>query len=239
MSAQLVTTPPHPDRDRLLARLAAPLFTARPRARAVALGCAEVRAGLDLSPFGRPVDFADAAHASELVARYHAINLARFAGPVALPGWVLADLYLMPAAITLLLEDDAILAAYYAAPTVIPGEFVGVSLLATVEGIGAATAAKAIGLGVLRATVARGITQWTSRAVRVHARFGDLRVEGPAPAVHGLAAQSFRYRTVLGAPTEALGERLSVEEAIARTSRGQAVVLRGDAPFASGDQGPT
>ncbi len=234
-----MTIPSTAERDALLAGLAAPFFAARPKARAVALGCAEVRAGLDLAPFGQRVAFEDAAHASELVARYHAVNLARFGGPVALPGWVLADLYLMPAAITLLLEDDAILAAYYAAPTVIPGEVVGVSLLATVEGTGAGTAAKALGLGVLRAKVARGITQWTSRAVRVHARFGDLRVEGPAPAVHGLAAQSFRYRTVLAALAEPLGARLSVEEAAARTSRGEPVVIRDGTPFASRDQGPT
>lgn len=212
-------------RDACLAALARPLWAARPHVRAIALGCAEVREALCLRPFGVPVSFVDAADAPELVARYHAVNLQRFGGPVALPGWVLADLYLLPAAITILEEDGAILAAYYAAPSLVPGEVVGVSLLSCQEGIGAGTAAKAVGLGVLGASVARGATQWRSRALRVHARFGDLIVEGPPPAVHGLAAESFRYRTTLGVIGEGPGLPIPVEDALARVARGERLCL--------------
>jgi hypothetical protein len=205
-----------------LAPLARPFLERAPWVRVVALGCPEVADALDLAPFGVPVTFVDAVRDTARVARYLEANRARFGGAVALPGWVLADLYLMPAAVTVL-EDSSgeVLAAYYAAPTVEPGCVVGVSLFSTREGLGAATAAKALGLGILRARTARGVTQWRSRALRVHARFGDLSVEGPAPAVHGLAGESFRYRTELDAPVHGEAHPVPVEVAQARVTAGE------------------
>jgi hypothetical protein len=202
--------------------------------RVVALGSAAARDHLDLRAGGIvDVTFADAARSPELVGRYHALNLRCFGGPLTLPGWVLADLYLLPAAITLLMEGDSIVAAYYAAPTLVPGAFVGVSLLSTREGQGLGTAVKAVGLAVLGARVARGVTQWSSRALAVHARFGDLVVEGPAPAVHGLAEHSFVYRCVLGeAGTEAVAV-VPVPDACARARDGERLVV------ASGVRVPT
>ncbi len=194
--------------------------------RVVALGMPPVAAHLDLGAGGIvDVTFTDAARAPDLVARYHALNRARFGGPLALPGWVLADLYLMPAAITLLVRDGDIVAAYYAAPTLVPGEVVGVSLLSAREGEGLGTAAKALGLAVLRARVARGVTQWGSRALAVHARFGDLRVEGPAPAVHGLAESTFCYRCVLGDQLDTPARECDMDEARRRAGAGERIVI--------------
>jgi hypothetical protein len=192
----------------------------------VALGSAAARDHLDLRAGGIvDVTFADAARSAELVGRYHALNLRRFGGPLALPGWVLADLYLLPAAITLLMEGEAILAAYYAAPTLVPGAFVGVSLLSAREGEGLGTAVKALGLAVLGARVARGVTQWSSRALAVHARFGDLVVEGPAPAVHGLAEHSFVYHCVLGSVGTGAVVAVPAAEARARATGGEHLVV--------------
>ena len=218
-----------------LASLARPFLDRHPRARVIALGCPETESSLDLEPFGVPVTFVDAVRDDGRVARYLAANRARFGGPVALPGWVLADLYLMPAAVTVL-EDEAgeVIAAYYAAPTLEVGCVVGVSLFSMREGTGAATAAKALGLGILRACVARGVTQWRSRALGVHARFGDMVVEGPAPAVHGLAGDSFRYRTRLGATGRGVAESMPVAEAMARVAAGERLVLA--APGGDGER---
>ncbi len=209
-----------------LASLAQVFLARHPSVRVVALGCPEVAGALDLAPFGVPVTFVDAVRDAARVERYHAANRARFGGAVALPGWVLADLYLMPAAVTVLEEDDgSVLAAYYAAPTLEAGCVVGVSLLSMREGSGAGTAAKALGLGILRARVARGVTQWRGRALGVHARFGDLVVEGPAPAVHGLAEESFRYRTVLGVTQGGGASPVPVDLAKARVAAGERVVI--------------
>lgn len=193
--------------------------------RLAALGSAAARAHLDLTPHGVPATFLDAAHEPGWVERYLAVNRARFGGPLALPGWVLADLYLLPSAIGLVLDGDDIVAAYYAAPSLEPHTVIGVSLLSTREGLGAGYAAKALTLAMYRARVQRGLTQWRSRALRVHTRFGALHVEGPAPAVHGAAAESFVYRVVLdvGPPPE--GSPAPVAEAIARMHAGERLII--------------
>jgi len=173
-----------------------------------ALGARQNRAALDLDPYGHPVEFLDAAAHPTWVERYHAANLARFPGPLTLPGWVLVDFYLMPAAIGLLTcparlldlrppgladEDEGIAAAYYAAPSVAPGTVVGVSLISLREGLGGAAILKALTLEMLRARTQRGIAQWNNRSLRVHTRLGALRLEGPVPAAHGKARESFVY----------------------------------------------
>ena len=180
-----------------------------------ALGAAQNREALDLEPFGHRVDFLDAALHPTWVARYHAANRARFPGPLSLPGWVLVDLYLMPAAVGLLTcparyldvrpaglgdDDPAIAAAYYAAPTITPGTVIGVSMLSLREGIGAAAMIKAMTLGMLRARTQRGIAQFGNRSLRVHTRLGALRIEGPVPALHGKAEESFVYSVDVGDP---------------------------------------
>ena len=188
---------------------------AHPSFRFRALGARANRDALDLVPYGHAVEFLDAAEHSAWVDRYHAANLARFTGPVALPGWVLVDLYLMPAAIGLLTcparlcdirpaglgdDDEAIAAAYYAAPSIAPGTVIGVSLISLCEGIGAAGLVKAVTLRMLRAERQRGIAQWSNRSLRVHTRLGALRLEGPVPGAHGKAGESFVYSVDLRDP---------------------------------------
>jgi hypothetical protein len=193
--------------------------------RFVALGSAAALPHLDLAPLGVPATFLDAAREPGWVERYHAVNLARFGGPLALPGWVLVDLYLLPSAIGLLLDGDQIVAAYYAAPSLEPGTVIGVSLLSLREGLGAGYAVKALTLAMYRARVQRGVTQWASRALRVHTRFGPLEVEGPAPGVHGAAAESFVYRVTLGAPSPEGVVAVPIAEAKARVGAGEPVTI--------------
>ncbi len=172
-----------------------------------ALGHAANRDALDLCPLGVPARFYDAVAHPELVRAYAAANARAFPGPLALPGWVLADLYVMPGAVALLVDGTgAIAAAWCGVPTVVEGEVMGVSLFAEPAGRGAASVVKRLGLAMLRARTQRGITQWTSRSLRAHTRLGALDVLGPAPAVHGAAADSFVYRCRIGmeggTPTE-------------------------------------
>jgi hypothetical protein len=173
-----------------------------------ALGAGQNRAPLDLDPYGHPVEFLDAAANPDWVERYHAANLARFPGPLTLPGWVFVDLYLMPAAIGLLTcparlldtrppglgdDDEGIAAAYYAAPSIVPGTVVGVSLISLRERLGGAALVKAMTLEMLRARYQRGIAQWGNRSLRVHTRLGPLRLEGFVPGPHARADESFVY----------------------------------------------
>ncbi|APR77501.1 Hypothetical protein A7982_02848 [Minicystis rosea] len=188
--------------------LIAELLREHPEHRFRALGAGSNRAALDLAPYGHAVEFLDAAAHRDWVDRYHQANLARFPGALTLPGWVLVDLYLMPAAIGLLTcparyldvrppglgdDDEGIAAAYYAAPSITPGTVVGVSLISLREGLGGAALIKAMTLKMLRAGVQRGIAQWSNRSLRVHTRFGPLRLEGFVPGPHGKADESFVY----------------------------------------------
>jgi hypothetical protein len=196
--------------------LFADFLAAHPECTFRALGAGQNREALDLAPFGQRIDFLDASRHPEWVARYHAANLARFPGALTLPGWVLVDLYLMPAAIGLITcparlcevrpegladDDEAVAAAYYAAPSIVPGTFVGVSLISLREGIQAAGVVKALTLFMLRARRQRGIAQWSSRSLRVHTRLGPLRLEGPVPGAHGKAGESFCYAVDLSDPS--------------------------------------
>jgi hypothetical protein len=194
--------------------------------RLLALSHLANRDALDLAPDGVPAQFVDAAAHSDWVAKYHAANAARFGGPVALPGWVLADLYLLPSVVVMLADaHDAIAAAACLVPTLVPGTVMGVSLFSNMEGQGLGYAVKRLALTMMRARVQRGITQWDSRALRVHTRFGPLRVLGPAPAVHGLAARSFVYEVELGAPSPAAAQFVLPEDAPSLTATAEHLVV--------------
>jgi hypothetical protein len=195
--------------------LFADFLAQHPECRFRALGARANREALDLAPFGHPVEFLDAAEHPRWVERYHAANRACFQGPLALPGWVLVDLYLMPAAVGLITcparlcdvradlpdlagDEEAVAAAYYAAPSLVAGTVVGVSLISLREGIGGPGIVKALTLAMLRARRQRGVAQWQSRSLRVHTRLGPLRLEGPVPGAHEKAGESFVYAVDLG-----------------------------------------
>ena len=211
----------------------AAFFAKHPECRLRALGARDNAAALDLAPFGQTVEYLDAAASPAWVERYHAANRARFPGALALPGWVLVDLYLLPAAIGLLTcparlcevrpeglgdDDEAIAAAYYAAPSIVPGAVVGVSLISLREGIGAASIIKALTLKMLRATTQQGIAQWDNPSLRVHTRMGALRLLGPVPSAHGKAEESFLYAVDLA------------DEARLRAAMGRPPTIAEDAP---------
>jgi hypothetical protein len=202
--------------------LSADFFARHPDLSFAALGAKANAGALDLAPFGQGARYLAAEEHPELVQRYSAANRFSFPGELALPGWVLSDLYLLPGAIGLLLcpaarltpavrerldlhpDDEAIAAAYVAAPTVTPGLFIGVSLISLVRGIHAGAWVKALTLSMVKARRLRGVAQWSNPSLRVHTRMGPLRVVGPVPGLHELRARSFVYESDLG--DEALWE---------------------------------
>lgn len=195
--------------------LARDFFARHPGVELAALGSRSNQAALELAPAGVPARFYAAEEHPSLVERYRDANALAFPGDLTLPGWVLSDLYLLPGAIGLLIchgsflevptrkrlnlasDDVAIAAAYYAAPTVQPGTFIGVSLLSLVPKILAGAWVKALTLKMVRAERLRGVAQWASPAVRVHTRMGPLRVVSSVPGTHEFREKSFVYESDL------------------------------------------
>lgn len=195
--------------------LAERFFARHPELSLAALGAAANEEALDLKPAGVPVKFLPAELHVETVRQYRELNQLAFQ-VIGVPRWVLSDLYLLPSAIGLLrcparmLEDKArqllglsgealaIGAAYYAAPSVVPGMFIGVSMLSFVRGIRAGSWVKMLTLRMLRARRVRGVAQWHNPSLRVHTRLGPLRLVGRVPGEHEYADRSFLYETELG-----------------------------------------
>jgi len=183
--------------------LTAAYFAAHPELSLAALGPAANAAALDLAPFGHAARYFPAERHADLCARYHAANHAAFSSPAAppswtLPGWVLSDLFLLPGAIGLLLREDAIAASYVAVPSVVPGMFIGVSMISAAPGLGAGAWIKALTLRMFGARRMRGVAQWGNPSVRSHTRLGPLRLVGAVPGAHELGARSFVYESDLG-----------------------------------------
>jgi hypothetical protein len=193
-----------------LAAAYADLLAKNPDLMPFALGSRPNLAQLDLTALGAPVAAWPAEDHPDRVESYLRLNHLAFpALPV--PRWVLSDLYLMPGAIVGFAGDrrrlgpearaaagpgePALLAAWVGAPTVFPGTLVGVSLFSFSAGLG--PWAKLLGTQVLRATSLRGMTQWTSPALRAHTRLGPLHILGPAPGGHELGELTFAYATNL------------------------------------------
>ncbi|NMO19595.1 hypothetical protein HPC49_35140 [Pyxidicoccus fallax] len=214
-----------------LAKDATDFFARHPGLSMVALGSGAHADSLDLAPLGLPVRYLPAERNLDLASQYLLLNQLAFGG-IGVPRWVLSDLYLMPGAIGLLRcparmvrpevrerlgladEDPAIGAAYYAAPTVTPGLFIGVSLLSFLPGTGAAPWVKVLTLNMLRARRLRGVAQWDNPSVRVHSRLGPLRLVGRVPGGHEYGERTFVYETDLsdGARVaRAMERRLSLE----------------------------
>ncbi len=176
-----------------------------------ALGSAAHRSVVSPTPFGLETRYVEAESHPELVKTYLASNRQAFAGPLALPGWVLTDLYLLPGVVGLLVgpieevetrwpvellpDGRAILAAYYAAPSLAPGLFIGVSLLSAATGLGAGAMVKALTLKMNGASRLRGVSRWSAPAIRAHVRVGPLHLLSRTPGPHEHEASSFVYET--------------------------------------------
>lgn len=210
--------------------LADDFFARHPELTLAALGADANRHVLDLSPFGQTVRYHAAEKNPHLVELYRAANLYSFPGELALPGWVLSDLYLLPGVIGLLTcsarelkpalrkrlslssEDEAIAAAYVAAPSIVPRLGIGVSLISLIPAIHAGTWVKALTMKMMRLERLRGVAQWANPAVRVHTRMGPLRVVGSVPGTHEFRSRSFVYESDLQ-------DEASWEEAMARKTQ--------------------
>jgi len=197
---------------RSLTRQAEDFFSRHPGVSLMALGSGEHVESLDLAPFGVPARYLPAERNLELAAQYLVLNQFAFGG-IGVPRWVLSDLYLLPGAIGLLRcparmleprarerlgladEDPAIGAAYFAAPSLTPGLFIGVSLMSFLPGGGVGAWVKLLTLRMLRAKRLRGVAQWDNPSVRVHARLGPLRLVGRVPGGHEYGERTFVYET--------------------------------------------
>lgn len=71
-------------------------------------------------------------------------------------------------------EGPIPVAGYCAAPTPVPGGWVGWSLCSAIPGLGTTT--KGLGLEVYRARTLTGVAQFTDQAIRVHRKFGRMEV---------------------------------------------------------------
>jgi hypothetical protein len=89
-------------------------------------------------------------------------------------------------------------AAYCAAPAAQTGRWVGWSLWSFVVGHGLATTVKALGLGAYRATVLDGVTQYDNVSLRIHTKYGPMKLRSAALTIH-TAANSLVYETDLSA----------------------------------------
>lgn len=83
-------------------------------------------------------------------------------------------------------------AGYCAAPTPISGEWVGWSLCSAIPGLGTIT--KGLGLEVYRARTLTGVAQFTDQALRVHRKFGRMRVVSAVLDLHPVP-HTLVYRT--------------------------------------------
>jgi hypothetical protein len=218
-----------------LTRQAEAFLAQHPGVSMMALGSGEHADSLDLSPLGVPVHYLPAERNLDLAMQYLALNQLAFGG-IGVPRWVLSDLYLLPGAIGLLRcparmvkpqvreqlgladEDPTIGAAYFAAPSVTPGLFIGVSLLSFLPGTGAAAWVKVLTLNMLRAKRLRGVAQWDNPSVRVHARLGPLRLVGRVPGGHEYGERTFVYETDVSDGTR-VAEAMERKSSLAPTRR--------------------
>ncbi len=89
------------------------------------------------------------------------------------------------------------LAGYCAAPTPVPGAWVGWSLCSAIPGLG--TVAKGLALEAYRATTLAGVAQFYDRSLRVHRKFVPMEMVAAALDLHPFR-HTMAYRTeVFGA----------------------------------------
>jgi hypothetical protein len=89
-------------------------------------------------------------------------------------------------------EGPIPVAGYCAAPTPVPGGWVGWSLCSSIPGLGTTT--KGLGLEVYRATTLTGVAQFTDQAIRVHRKFGRMQILSAVLDLHPVP-HTLVYRT--------------------------------------------
>lgn len=88
---------------------------------------------------------------------------------------------------------------YCAAPSAAPGTWVGWSLWSLMPAVGLGQAAKALALSAYRAHKLDGVTQYDNSALKVHTRFGALRILVATVPFH-TSPGSFVYQSDFTAP---------------------------------------
>jgi hypothetical protein len=91
---------------------------------------------------------------------------------------------------------------YCAAPSAAPGTWVGWSLWSLMPNVGLGRAVKALALSAYRARKLDGVTQYDNNALRVHTRFGALRVMVASVPFH-TSPGSFVYESDFTLPVGA------------------------------------
>ncbi|MGZ4168851.1 MAG: hypothetical protein ACXVRW_00695 [Solirubrobacteraceae bacterium] len=89
-------------------------------------------------------------------------------------------------------EGPIPVAGYCAAPTPVPGAWVGWSLCSAIPGLG--TTIKGLGLEVYGARTLTGVAQFTDQALRVHRKFGRMQVVSAVLDLHPVP-HTLVYRT--------------------------------------------
>ena len=92
-------------------------------------------------------------------------------------------------------EGPIPIAGYCAAPTPVPGSWVGWSLCSAIPGLG--TTAKALALAAYRARTLTGVAQFGDPSLRVHRKFGRMRVLAAVVDLHPVPCTMI-YRSELG-----------------------------------------
>jgi hypothetical protein len=93
---------------------------------------------------------------------------------------------------------------YCAAPSAAPGTWVGWSLWSLMPAVGLGQAAKALALSAYRARKLDGVTQYDNSALKVHTRFGPLRILVATVPFH-TSPGSFVYESDFTAPVAGPG----------------------------------
>ncbi|HWD73832.1 MAG TPA: hypothetical protein VG371_01750 [Solirubrobacteraceae bacterium] len=90
-------------------------------------------------------------------------------------------------------------AGYCAAPTPIPGGWVGWSLCSAISGLG--TTAKGLGLEIYRSRTLTGVAQFSDQGLRVHRRFGPMQIMAAVLDLHPVP-HTMVYRTEVHQPDQ-------------------------------------
>ncbi len=168
-------------------------------------------------------------------------NHQAFGGPqdMGMPMWVMLDCAILPSAVVgfMLDVDDAPddildklevdddyegfvpISEYCGCPTLEDNTISGFSLHSHLPGQGIATRTKALAMAIYGAKYQIGVTQFYNPAIRVHVRFGAMKIELHRPPVHTHPEDSFVYRL-----------RLPPREVLLNMARGADVFGHRDLP---------